>query len=282
VFAGDYFGPANLSLPIVATGRQTGAGGGAVVRTSACSVAGAGHTTVHCVSPPGVGAGYSWSLSVAGRSSPLSAQTTSYGAPLLTAVAVSGLGILGGDEPGTVPTAGGATVTVTGTNFGPDTADIVLTWAGAVVPVVFLTQPHTTLSFTSLPGQGAGADVTVIVGGRAAASVVRVPFAAPRITSLRLAAGVASEGSLTCVDVGPDGRPVGRTGGSAVLVVRGANFGLGGDTAATVRGVPCALRAPVGDSEIVCETELCTGEAGVNCVNFGAVALPRRRLFVEA
>jgi hypothetical protein len=259
VFVGDYFGPANVPLPVVATGRQTGVAGGDVVRTSVCSIVGAGHTTLHCVSPPGVGAGYSWSLSVAGRSSPLSAQTTSYGPPSLTAVAVSGAGIAGGDEAGTVPAAGGATVTVTGANFGSDTADIVLTWDGAVMPVVFLTQPHTAVSFASLPGQGLGANVTLSVGGQPATSVVRVPFAAPRVTSLRLAPTIGSEVPLDCGDVGADGRPVGRTNGTAVLVIRGANFGRGNATVATIRGVPCVLRAPVDDLEIVCQTELCTG-----------------------
>jgi hypothetical protein len=259
VFLGDFFGPANMLLPIVATGRQAGVVGGAVLRTSACAVVGAGHTTVHCVSPPGVGTGYSWSLSVAGQSSPFSSQTTSYGPPLLTAVAVSGPGISSGDEAGTVPTAGGATVTVTGTNFGADSSSILVTWDGTSVPVVVLTEPHSSLSFTSLPGQGTGANVTLSVGGQPAGRMVRVPFAAPRVTSLRLVSGADSEESLNCADVGSDGRPIGRIDGSAVLSIRGVNFGRGDATVATIRGVPCVLRAPVADSEIVCQTELCTG-----------------------
>jgi hypothetical protein len=238
-----------------------------VLRTAACTVVGAGHTAVHCISPPGVGTGYSWSLSVAGRSSPLSAQTTSYGPPTLGSVTVSGSSAEGGDEAGTVPTAGSATVTVTGANFGSDTADVVLTWDGAVVPVVFLTQPHTTVSFTSLPGQGVGANVTLSVGGQPATSVVRLPFAAPRVTFLRLASTISGEVPLDCGDVGTDGRPVGRTNGSAALVIGGANFGRGNATVATVRGIPCALRAPVDHSEIVCQTELCTGQ----CDSVGGV-----------
>jgi hypothetical protein len=106
--------------------------------------------------------GYSWSLSVAGRSSPLSAQTTSYSPPSLSSVTVSGPSVEGGDEDGTVPTAGGATVTVTGANFGGGTADIVLTWYGAR----HLALPHTMVSLTSLLGQGVGANVTLSVGGQ--------------------------------------------------------------------------------------------------------------------
>jgi hypothetical protein len=256
VFAGDFFGPAGVPLPIVATGQRAGGPAGAFLRAGDCAVVGAGHTTVHCACPAGVGAGYSWTLSVAGRSSAPSAQTTSYGPPSLAAVAVSGPGSAGGDEAGAAPTAGGATVTVTGANFGADSANIVVTWAGAVVPFVLLTEPHTALSFTSLPGQGAGANVTVAVGGQAATSAVRIPFAAPRVTGLRL---VDSGAPLGCADVGADGRPVGRTGDSAVVVIRGVHFGQGNATVATIRGVACALRAPVADFEIVCQTEFCTG-----------------------
>jgi hypothetical protein len=262
VFAGDFLGPVGVPLPIVATGRQAGVAGGAVLRTGDCSVVGTGHTAVHCVCPPGVGTGYSWSLAVAGQSSALSNQTTSYGSPLLIAVTVSGPGIVGGDEPGTVPTAGGATVTLTGANFGPDSSRIVLLWDGAVVPIVALTVPHTTLFFTSLPGSGAGANVTLTVGGQKAGSGVRLPFAAPRVTSLRRGDSIDGEASLNCADVNPDGRPAHGAGGSAVVVIRGVNFGRGNATVAAIQGVPCTLLAPVSDFEIVCQTEFCTGAVG--------------------
>jgi hypothetical protein len=94
------------------------------------------------------------------------------------------------------------------------------------------------------------------VDGQPAARVVRVPFAAPRVTALRL---IDNAAPLSCTTVGDDGRPVGRPGGTAVLVIRGVNFGQGDATTVTIRDVPCALQGPVDDSEVVCQTELCTG-----------------------
>jgi hypothetical protein len=262
VFVGDFFGPAGVPLLIEATGRQAGVAGGPTLHTAACSVVGAGHTTVRCISPPGVGTGYAWSLSVAGQTSAPSAQTTSYGPPSVTELTVAGTGIAGGDEPGSVPTAGGATVTLTGMNFGPDGALIVVTWNGVVVPNVALSVPHSSLSFTSLPGQGTAADVSLTVGAQSSKSVVRVPFAAPRVTSLRLDATIDTAASLDCRDVGADGRS---TAGSdprqqrAVIVIRGVNFGRGNATVVTVGDDPCIMRAPVEDTVIVCQTSMCTG-----------------------
>jgi hypothetical protein len=261
VFTGNYFGPAGELLPIEATGRQVGAAGGATVHTHACAVVGAGHTSVRCVSPAGVGTQYFWSLSVAGQSSAPSSQFTSYGPPAVTQVTVDGPGIVDGDEAGAVPTAGGATVTLTGTNFGPDGSRILVTWDDMVVPIVALTVPHFSLSFTSLPGQGAGANVTVSVGGQRAVTVVRLPFGAPRVTLLRLGSGSDGGVSLNCGNVDEDGRPAGGVGSGqrAVLVIRGVNFGRGNATAVTIRNSTCVLQAPVEDTQIVCLTELCTG-----------------------
>jgi hypothetical protein len=269
VFTGDYLGPSEPLLPIVATGRQAGAAGAAVVvRTAACTVTGAGHTTVMCFTPAGVGTEYTWSLSVAGQTSAPSSQTTSYGPPSVTAVIVAATGAAGGDEPGSVPTAGGAAVTLTGINFGADAARIAVFWNGVELAGVAVNAPHTSISFSSLPGQGAGSTVTLIVGGQPAANVVRIPFAAPRVTSLRLDTTVDSGASMNCDGVGADGRPNPAFGAQqrAVVVIRGVNFGRGDATVATVRNVPCILRAPVGETQIVCETPLCTGAVPCHCV----------------
>ncbi len=261
VFTGDYLGPLSMPLPIVATGLPVGTAGGAALRTTACAVVGAGHTFVTCAVPAGVGAGYTWSLTVAGQSSSPSIQATSYGPASVTAVAVTGSGVTGGDEPGAVPTAGGATVTLLGVNFGADASRIVVAWNGTVAPSVALAVPHTVLSFTSLPGQGVGVNVTLTVGGQPAGSVIRIPFAAPRVMLLRLDTTIDSGASLDCSEVDADGRPATGSGSGqrAVVVIRGVNFGSGEATVATIRDIPCVLRAVIDDRQIVCQTSLCTG-----------------------
>ncbi len=231
------------------------------MRSSLCSIVGSGHTTVRCATPAGVGAGYTWTLSVAGQSSAPSTQTTSFGRPFVGAVTVTGLQIVDSDAVGAVPTAGGATVTLTGVNFGADDSRVVVVWNGTVLPTVALTVPHTALSFASLPGEGDGVNLTVTVGGQASVGTVRIPFAAPRVSFLRLDKTLDREASMDCSAVGADGRPTTSIGvlQRAVVVIRGVNFGLGNATVVTIRGVPCILRAPVEDSQIVCQTPLCTG-----------------------
>jgi hypothetical protein len=261
VFTGDYYGPAGLSLPIVATARQAGVAGGVVLRTSACSVVGTGHTVVMCASPAGAGAGHSWTLTVAGRSSAPSTQTTSYGLPSVTAVTVTGSGVAGGNEAGAVPTAGGSTVTLTGFNFGTDASAVRVVWNGTLLPSVAVAVPHTALSFLSPPGQGAGVEVLLMVAEQPSDSVFHIPFAAPRVTMLRLDKTSGSGASMDCSFVGDDGRPGADFGlqQRAVLVITGVNFGRGDATIATIRDVPCIFRAPATDSQIVCETPLCAG-----------------------
>ncbi len=230
------------------------------MRTSACAVTGAGHTTVMCTAPAGVGVGYTWSLSVAGQTSAPSNQTTSYGPPSVTAVIVTGAGAVGVDEPGSVPTTGGATVTLIGSNFGPEAARIRVLWSGVELAGVAMNVPHTSVFFVSPPGQG-GSTVTLIVGGQPAANDVRIPFAAPRVTLLRLDTTMDSNASMNCDSFGADGRPNSAFGlqQHAVVVIRGVNFGRGDATVATIGGEPCIPRAPVEETRIVCETPLCAG-----------------------
>jgi hypothetical protein len=137
------------------------------VSASQCTVVGSGHVEVRCISSPGVGVNYTWSLSVAGQASlPLSTVTTSFGPPTVTALVLSGPGVLSA-QPSAAPTAGGATVTLFGTNFGADAGALVVTWGGMSVQPVSLVQSHTKLSFTTLPGQGAPVAITVAVAGQA-------------------------------------------------------------------------------------------------------------------
>ncbi len=80
VFRGNYFGPLGAPIPILATGRQgTGSSGGLTVTTSQCRVASESHDVVQCLSPPGAGVGFAWSVTVAVQASLYSAQVRWWG-----------------------------------------------------------------------------------------------------------------------------------------------------------------------------------------------------------
>jgi hypothetical protein len=267
-FIGNFFGPPAGATPIQATGLRRGdypAGSGSVT-TTACTVQGAGHTLVHCVTPPGVGVGYQWMLTIAGQASGLSVQTTSYGLPTITSTVVSGPGSFP-DEPHRAPTAGGATVTLTGTNFGDDPSTIALTWNGVPVSGLVLTATHTQLTFTSTSGQGPDVALVLSVGGQ---SIVLGPadgdqlqalsYGKPRVTRVALDRA-ATAVLLDCSAVKGDGSPTKSSPGSAALVLTGANFGNGSGLAVTVQGVPCSLLPSTSPhTRIVCVTQLCKGE----------------------
>ncbi len=255
VFTGDYFGPSGLPLPIVATGRQQGGG---LVRSSDCTVVGTGHTTAHCTSPPGAGTGYSWALSIAGQASAPSVQTTSYGPPAVASLSVSGSGTVEG-EPFSVPTAGGTTVTLFGTNLGGDASRINLLWNGEVVSGVVAT--HTRLAFPSPAGQGASVRLSLVVADQVAEDLPLLWYAAPRISSLHLDWSNSSRGYLDCSVIDSSGRPLSDmvSEQGAVVVIRGANFGLRNATEVSIGGVACRMIAPVKHTEVVCETPMCSG-----------------------
>jgi hypothetical protein len=276
-FLGDFLGPPGRPLPITAVGTVPGPGGGAApastVSTSACRVQGDGHRVVWCVSPPGVGAGHVWTLSVAGQASNPSPTTTSYAPPAVVTVAVSGRGTFPNDDPGAVPCAGGAVVTLVGSNFGDDPGRVGVTWAGVPVPGLLLTASHTTLTFPSPPGVGPTAAMVLTVGGQAvgvlspapsAAPVpLQVPYGRPRVT------GVALRGPpMDCSLVGVDGWPVG-AGGRTRVALYGVNFGVGvvpgteAGPVVTVQGVPCDVVPGTSmDDHVECYTALCAGEGG--------------------
>jgi hypothetical protein len=216
------------------------------------------------VSPPGVGSGYAWSVVVAGQASEPSSSVTSYAPPSIVSVTVSGIGVLT-DEPGAVPTAGGATVTVQGRNLGDDVSAITVRWAGtAVVSGVMLLASHSLLAFSSPPGQGRPVTVTVTVGGRGVVGPsITIPYARPRVISIYLDRPLDDTSAvMDCSVVGPSGVPVhpGPTT-RATLVLLGINFGDGSDVQVSVRSSPCTLvPGQATDATLVCETALCSGE----------------------
>ncbi len=154
---------------------------------------------VRCVAPPGAGANLSWSIVVAGVRSTLAPNVTSYRAPVVTGVTVSTPSA--GPFGHALPTTGGATVLLTGTNLGPSLSTISVLWDGVplgsatlqvrrvgssaaadtrwpvfpcvsrcsacgnVPPSSVLQVPHTTLVFVSLEGHGVGPQLEVVVAG---------------------------------------------------------------------------------------------------------------------
>jgi hypothetical protein len=274
VFDGDYFGPPSPPLPIVASGQR--AGGGPLVTTANCVVPGEGHTRVVCNSPPGSGSGFTWTLSVAGQRSNPAPTSTSYSPPIVTAITVDRARVDGAndlmDEPGMVPTAGDATVTLHGANFGARLDLVSVVWDGVPVPNLLLTEAHTTLRFPSPPGPGGTANVSIVVDGQTTTSwrrggsngtteALSLPYSPPRVSTVRLYQGGAGS-TIDCTSVGPDGRPGGEaTTGRVALQLRGRNFGNGaGATTVTVGGDPCEVLADLTTHDrIVCWTGMCTG-----------------------
>jgi hypothetical protein len=271
VFVGNYFGPKASHIPVMAVGRQL-QGRGAVVSTTACVVSGGGHSEVRCISPQGTGAGFTWSLHVGGQASAPTSELTSYAAPVVVAVATSGLGT-SLDDPGAVPTAGGATVTLYGLHFGAAPAVISVAWDGVPITDIALRSAHTVVSFISPRGQGHPALLALTVDGQATSVVtlasgdsvrslpMQVPFRAPLITSVTLDRSDALAITLDCSSVQADGASdVGSALGRAVLVIQGANFGNGSEIAVVVRSSPCVLLpGRASDSLLACETSLCNG-----------------------
>jgi hypothetical protein len=112
VVMGDYFGPLSPNVVTWLTG----------ISTTACSPLDDSQTRMACTVGPGVGAGLHVSVVVAGQASAPSTQALSFAPPQV-------LGVVGSGE---VPTAGGGTLTLLGTNFGPDPSQVgcAVCWCG--------------------------------------------------------------------------------------------------------------------------------------------------------
>jgi hypothetical protein len=214
------------------------------------------HTRIQCTMPPGVGTDLAWVVSVAQRASAPSTVKTSYRGPAVTGLIVtSALGV-GAPGSGLVPTRGGATLTLLGTNFGAHPESVRVWWNGVPLSGVRVVGEHTALAVPTLEGEGQGVNVTVAVAGQVAewAPAVRgaVAYAAPVVTGLAVRRGLGGP-VMDCSRGRVDGRPL-----QAQIMVVGANFGLGNATVVTIDGTPCA-RLDVGHLELVCFTSLCFG-----------------------
>ena len=188
---------------------------------------------------------------VGGQASAPSSTTTSFGPPTVTSIAVAN--VVEEDGSLAVPTAGGATVVITGVNFGPDRGYVSLTWNGVEVAAAVLSVPHTTLTFPSPPGHGGHVDLALSVAGQdmVAAAGVTLPtlqYGRPVVTqqllleysTVSVPGVVATPSTMDCQDTLASGVPV--SGGTAKVVFSGANFGgLQELMDVTIGGVECTL-----------------------------------------
>ena len=220
-----------------------------------------------CIAKPGAGVGLTWSLNVGGQIvTGTAAQTLSYAAPKVTSVAVAGAG--NGTNAtlalANLPTIGGTTLIVTGTNFGGNTANVIAVSysankAGALTYTASCARSPatstTTLQCVTVPGVGSNLAITVSIEGQSsgATNITGFGYAPPVITSVS-----GGQNMLT-------------SGGDA-LVITGTGFGPGQPSPDWVRyglvtggatgptkyaALKCAVVAV--DTQITCVTAPGTG-----------------------
>jgi hypothetical protein len=141
-------------------------------------------TSLRCVSVPGAGANYTFTVEVAGGVSNSSADTVSFAAPII--LALEGPGATGAS------TAGGASITLTGSNFGPTDGNIsVSAWAsptahgGLVFPGHNCTvvKDHVAIQCEVAAGAGTALSWRVVVEGLANA-VPLASYAPPSLVAV--------------------------------------------------------------------------------------------------
>ena len=192
---GTNFGPSTTSgsQPVSATYVTTTANQPTATFTATgCSVV--SQTTITCRSGPGYGRDLSWTVVVGGQASAASSSLTAYSPPTITSMS-GATGLL---------TSGGATLTLSGTNFGVNsTSNVILVtyyWGttadGAFRPQQAPYQPtctvstaHTTIQCTAMAGFGGSLLWTVSVAGQASPTTTGVgsfvsSYAVPTISSL--------------------------------------------------------------------------------------------------
>jgi hypothetical protein len=233
-----------------------------------------------CIMPAGVGVGYRWVVTVGDQASLPSSQTTSFSPPVVSSVELRLVG--GATVPLVqgVPTAGGATVVLSGANFGPDASLARVWWNGVSVRGVRFEVAHSVLLVPSPPGVGRNVNVTLVVGDQAAlwtgsALEAVLSYSPPVIFSMSIQRE-ANAVVMDCSRVDSDGKPVGGAVFSATLVLEGEHFGPGGSTVVRIRGTVCDI-VSVSHGQITCETTLCQGVQWCQCV----CACTNRRAFMQ-
>jgi hypothetical protein len=247
---GAYFGPFSSLVTKV---EAVSLAARATLEATGCAIA-VPHELIRCVSPPGVGSGYAWRVSVGAQTSAFAPGVSSFMEPVITSVSVNG--------HRSTPTAGGVLLDFVGSQLGNDNGAITVTWNGAVLPNPYVSAAHTAISVMVPAGQGPPVSLAVWIADQRAvlsASLALLPFDYPSVSEmlLRNADGVDCSVSATGVASAP-----------FLLVLRGASFGFGNATTVTVAGVPCPLVvAESSHTSLVCSTQQCGGELRVHsCV----------------
>ncbi len=244
---GANFGPAGTPASATYGGGRFNAG--------RCVVA--SHTFMTCISAEGVGVGHTWVVTVDGQTSAPSAATTSYLPPTLSGLAPLplGQGVYNLSSLALLRTAGGDTLELTGSNFGPVTTipGSTLTQAAllaSTLPIAEVSNgraclialcrvvvAHTTMHCVTQPGVGVGYAWAVRVGGQySGISAVRTAYHPPRLTR------VYGDGAF--------GSP---TEGGPKLLVAGQFFGRGaldGDVAPVRCAVHDVVHEPMYPLEV--------------------------------
>lgn len=265
---GSQFGPVGNTNLVVSYGRDlSGAGTSPIFAAAQCVVPpGGGHTVISCVTVPGVGSSFTVRVAVAGQVSPVVPAGLGYAAPTIIYDPTKGRPGLSGAVLDVMSTRGGATVSISGDNFGPanvllpDGISAVLPSASygtgiAGYPTIIarscqVSVPHTEIVCMSNEGVGAHLKWSVAVDGQASAPLLNVTtsYAPPIVTSYSgagvTADTVGGEGvNITGDNFGPAGTPVGNvTYGPTGVEFTGRNCVL----ALPHTGITCATAPGAG------------------------------------
>ncbi len=246
--SGSNFGPASATAGVVNDGLITVVYGPASNSASYtavnCTVSSASisASALQCITAPGIGADLYWSVTVAGQAAASPAGPTSYGPPIVSAF----------DGPGSrnAVTAGGQTVTIYGSNFGPlgtvvsaryttnkavATPLVVLAGAGTAAngsevvdfPATgcVVVEAHRRINCSTNEGAGDGIVWLLTIGNQTSQSPV-TSYAPPTVTSLRVVSLFVAGVSVPSADPVGDLRRLSTEGGD-VFAVNGTNFGPG-------------------------------------------------------
>jgi hypothetical protein len=263
---GHHLGMAVASVSMAYTGGSTGLATHTYTPADACVVVSAG-TRIRCPAAPGVGANYSFVVTVDGGSSAPSARQLSYTQPTISAI----------EGPGATlaPAIGGVPIVLRGSNFGPVGDNTTLrVWAvpSANDTLVFpglgctVTEAHVAITCTTAPGRGASLTWRVQVEGLTN-TVSLSTLAPPNVTTATFAdAGVSVASTL----------------GGTALAVFGHNFGDGvQDTVVTVT-VPGRVLVTTQCVMVAVDTQLrCLLPPGTGVISHVSVAVLGQSTLLE-
>jgi hypothetical protein len=242
---GDNFGPNGSENVVVTYGPE-----GSPTKYNARSCVVASQNTITCTTTAGVGINLKWQVSISLQTSidgPNDGSTTSYVAPEIE-------GIVGGSSP----TDGGATITLTGTSFGPiGNNDTSARYGPSSNPTKYLVGQcvvigQTEMACVTIPGIGIDHQWSVIVGTQVSTpeyTTTKTSYMAPAISSGTLDVGKSTLDTVGNQNVWLNGTNFGTVSEGATAI--SATFGVGG-TGFTVPSANCVVT--VDHVQILCTT----------------------------